>query len=82
MIGVTNCVDGEVVDDTAGGHIRVSLWVNVGVTFPRFPGSELCKIIIQSNYNFLLYWMITAFYLFEIFRYYKITRITSMNLYF
>lgn len=43
VIGVTDGVDGEVVDDTAGGHIRVSLWVNVRVTFPRFPGSELCK---------------------------------------
>lgn len=42
MICVADGVDGEVVDDTAGGHIRVSLRVNVGVTFPRLPGPELC----------------------------------------
>lgn len=41
MVCVADGVDGEVVDDTAGGHIGVSLRVNVGVTFPRLPGPEL-----------------------------------------
>lgn len=41
VVCVADGVDGEVVDDTAGGHIRVSLRVNVGVTFPRLPGPEL-----------------------------------------
>lgn len=43
VVCVTDGVDGEVVDDTAGGHIGVSLRVNVGVTFPRLPGPELCR---------------------------------------
>lgn len=43
MVCVADGVDGEVVDDTAGGHIRVSLRVNVGVTFPRLPGPELYR---------------------------------------
>lgn len=41
VVCVADGVDGEVVDDTAWGHIRVSLRVNVGVTFPRLPGPEL-----------------------------------------
>lgn len=41
VVCVADGVDGEVVDDTAGGHIWVSLRVNVGVTFPRLPGPEL-----------------------------------------
>lgn len=43
VICVTDGVDGEVVDDTTGGHVGVSLRVNVGVTFPRLPGPELCR---------------------------------------
>lgn len=42
MVCVADGVDGEVVDDTARGHVRVSLRVNVGVTFPRLPRPELC----------------------------------------
>lgn len=49
MVCVTDGVDGEVVDDTAGGHIRVSLRVNVGVTFPRLPGPELCGRTHTNN---------------------------------
>lgn len=41
VVCVADGVDGKVVDDTARGHIRVSLRVNVGVTFPRLPGPEL-----------------------------------------
>ena len=43
MVCVADGVDGEVVDDTARGHVGVSLRVNVWVTFPRFPGPELCR---------------------------------------
>lgn len=42
VVCVADGVDGEVVDDTARGHVRVSLRVNVGVTFPRLPRPELC----------------------------------------
>lgn len=49
MVCVADGVDGEVVDDTAGGHIRVSLRVNVGVTFPGLPGPELC--VHAHTYN-------------------------------
>lgn len=49
VVCVTDGVDGEVVDDTSGGHIRVSLRVNVGVTFPGLPGSELCKTRTQKQ---------------------------------
>lgn len=41
VVCVADGVDGKVVDDTARGHIRVSLRVDVGVTFPRLPGPEL-----------------------------------------
>lgn len=41
VVCVADGVDGKVVDDTARGHIRVSLRVNVGVTFPGLPGPEL-----------------------------------------
>lgn len=41
VVCVADGVDGEVVDDTARGHVGVSLRVNVGVTFPRLPGPEL-----------------------------------------
>lgn len=43
VVCVTDGVDGKVVDDTARGHIRVSLRVNVGITFPRLPRPELYK---------------------------------------
>lgn len=51
VVCVADGVDGEVVDDTAGGHIRVSLRVNVGVTFPRLPGSELCTITQRHTHS-------------------------------
>lgn len=42
VVCVSDGVDGEVVDDTTGGHKRISLRVNVGVTFPRLSRAELC----------------------------------------
>lgn len=42
VVCVADGVDGEVVDDTARGNVRVGLRVNVGVTFPRLPRPELC----------------------------------------
>ena len=41
VVCVTDGVDGEVVDDTTGGHVGVGLGVDVGVTFPGLPGPEL-----------------------------------------
>lgn len=41
VVCVADGVDGKVVYDTARGHIRVSLRVNVGITFPGLPGPEL-----------------------------------------
>lgn len=54
MVCVADGVDGEVVDDTARGHIRVSLRVNVGVTFPRLPRPELCVHTHTKTYHTLI----------------------------
>lgn len=52
VVCVADGVDGEVVDDTARGHVRVSLRVNVGVTFPRLPRPELCTDTRSYEHNF------------------------------